>query len=89
MVNKVRIYYDNLFFLWKIELNLDVFDGVNFFFDFVRFYLNGLVMVIGIIYILLCDEVDNIVLQRNNDVLYDISVNIFGVGFYESEVIFL
>ena len=85
-VNKARIHYDNSSSLWKIELNLDVFDGANFSLDFVRFYLNGPATVTGIIYTLLCDEVDNIVLQRNNDVLYDISANISGAGFYESEV---
>ncbi|HCD6813831.1 TPA: type VI secretion system baseplate subunit TssF, partial [Escherichia coli] len=40
-VNEARIHYDNLSSLWKIELNLDVFDGAKFSLDFVRFYLNG------------------------------------------------
>ena len=85
-VNEARIYYDNLSSLWKIELNLDVFDGANFSLDFVRFYLNGPSTVTGIIYTLLCNEIDNIVLQKNNDVLYGIRTNISGAGFYEGEV---
>ncbi|EFG4029106.1 type VI secretion system baseplate subunit TssF [Escherichia coli] len=85
-VNEAKIYYDNLFSLWKIELNLDIFDGAKFSLDFVRFYLNGPATVTGIIYTLLCDEVDNIVLQKNNDVLYGIRTDISGVGFYEGEV---
>ncbi|EFE64210.1 type VI secretion system baseplate subunit TssF [Escherichia coli] len=85
-VNEAKIYYDNLSSLWKVELNLDVFDGANFSLDFIRFYLNGPSTVTGIIYTLLCNEIDNIVLQKNNDVLYGIRTNVSGAGFYDGEV---
>lgn len=85
-VNEAKIYYDNLSSLWKVELNLDVFDGANFSLDFIRFYLNGPSTVAGIIYTLLCNEIDNIVLQKNNDVLYGIRTNVSGAGFYDGEV---
>ncbi|MGG9078696.1 type VI secretion system baseplate subunit TssF, partial [Escherichia coli] len=39
-----------------------------------------------LIYTLLCDAVDNIVLQKNNNVLYAISATLSGAGFYEREV---
>ncbi len=79
-VNEAKIYYDNLSSLWRIELNLKVFDGAKFSLDFVRFYLNGPSTVTGIIYTLLCDEVDNIILQKNNDVLYGVKTNVFSTG---------
>lgn len=85
-VNEAKIYYDNLSSLWKVELNLDVFDGANFSLDFIRFYLNGPSTVTGIIYTLLCNEIDNIVLQKNKDVLYGIRTNVSGAGFYDGEV---
>ncbi|EDA3267905.1 type VI secretion system baseplate subunit TssF [Salmonella enterica subsp. enterica serovar Bovismorbificans] len=85
-VNEAKIYYDNLSSLWKIELNLNIFDGANFSLDFVRFYLNGPATVTGMIYTLLCDEVDNIVLKKGNDVLYGVKTNVSGAGFDECEV---
>ncbi|HCL5275396.1 TPA: type VI secretion system baseplate subunit TssF [Salmonella enterica] len=85
-VNEAKIYYDNLSSLWKIELNLNIFDGANFSLDFVRFYLNGPATVTGMIYTLLCDEVDNIVLRKGNDVLYGVKTNVSGAGFDECEV---
>ncbi|EEX7077740.1 type VI secretion system baseplate subunit TssF, partial [Escherichia coli O157] len=85
-VNEAKIYYDNLSSLWRIELNLKVFDGAKISLDFVRFYLNGPSTVTGIIYTLLCDEVDNIILQKNNDVLHGVKTNVFGAGFNEGEV---
>ncbi|OKX17007.1 type VI secretion protein, partial [Escherichia coli] len=49
-VNEAKIYYDNVSSLWKIEVNLDVFEGAKFSLDMVRFYLNGPATVTGIIY---------------------------------------
>ncbi|EEW3310746.1 type VI secretion system baseplate subunit TssF [Escherichia coli] len=85
-VNEARIYYDNVSSLWEIEVNLDVFEGAKFSLDMVRFYLNGPATVTGIIYTLLCNEVDNIVLQKNDDILYGVRTDISGAGFYEGEV---
>ncbi|MCV5403323.1 type VI secretion system baseplate subunit TssF, partial [Escherichia coli] len=72
------MYYDNVSSLWKIEVNLDVFEGAKFSLDMVRFYLNGPATVTGIIYTLLCNEVDNIVLQKNDDILYGVRTDISG-----------
>lgn len=85
-VNEAKIYYDNLSSRWKIELNLNVFNGANITLNFVRFYLNGPSTVTGIIYTLLCDEFDNIVLKRNNDAIYGIKANIYGAGFNDFEI---
>ena len=85
-INEAKIHYDNLSSVWKVELNLNFFDGIDCSLNSIRFYLNGPTMVTGIIYTLLCDEVDNIVLRKNNDVLYGIKTNISGAGFDESEV---
>ncbi len=44
--------------------------GANFCLDFVRFYLNCPSTIAGVIYTLLCNEVDNIDLKKNSNILY-------------------
>ncbi|MCV5348998.1 type VI secretion system baseplate subunit TssF, partial [Escherichia coli] len=34
----------------------------------------------------MCNEVDNIVLKKNDDILYGVRTDISGAGFYEGEV---
>ncbi|EJV3517752.1 type VI secretion system baseplate subunit TssF [Escherichia coli] len=84
-INDVILFYDMQSSLWKFELYLHFWEGIEFTTDSIRFYLNGPSNINGILYTLLCSESENTVLKKNDCVLYNIRPNITGAGFDDDE----
>ncbi|HDL7751864.1 TPA: type VI secretion system baseplate subunit TssF [Yersinia enterocolitica] len=84
-INDAKLYYDKKSSLWKIEINMHFWDRVDLATNYIRFYLNGPANITGMIYTLLCSELDYIVIEKNDNVLYEIKPRISCVGFDENE----